>query len=322
MNNNRKNRRYRYSKSSYNAQNKIPKTSLSSFVDKSATTSEDVPELPGFYYDHAKNKYFKIGSNNFGVSSVVTTQSIAKIQENKDFSDLSRKFKRPNSVLNTLAFIEIKGYNSNAKMDLKDYLIKTSVKQKLYSNYPYDTFITNKIRDIQVVEINDDQVLLLENSSIDMNRYYSSVKKLRLSDLNHLTCEKKIYGEMMGIRNMLTDSRNLSQSSHTKMYFHNQELFVKSDKQSLEIQHWKTSEIDNTILADLTKTVSVPFEILCSALSYKKTNLGFPYRILVGSEQRAALITAIENCSCSNTSTLFTKSSAAYCVSFGNSVSL
>ena len=322
--NNRKNRRgYSYSESSRQTNKKIPKTSSNSIGDTSTTTSEDAPELPGFYYDHAKQKYFKIGSNNFGVASVVTSQSIAKKSEDEEFSNLNKHFKKSNNsnILNTLTFAQLKGYNSSLKINLKDYLIKTSRKQNLYSN-PYDTFITNKIREIQAVQISNDEILLLENSSIDMNLYYSSVKKFRLSDLDKLTNEKKIDVTSMGIENNFTGSRSFTESSHTKMYFHNPELFVRSDKCSLEIQLWKATEAKDTIFTNFNMPVNVPCEILCSALSNQKINLGFPYKILVGSEQKAALVaaTSIGNYSGNTDVILNTRSSAAYCVSFSNSV--
>ncbi len=319
MNNPRKNHR-RFSGSSHQTNNKISKTNSNSF-GVTATKSEDVPELPGLYYDHVKQKYFKIGSNNFGVASVVTTQSIAKKSNDEEFTNLNRVFKKTNdiNILNTLTFTELKGYNSNLKIKLNDCLIKKSHRQKLYTN-PYDTFIANEIREIQAVQINDDEICLLENSSIDLNLYYSSVKKFRLSDLDKLSKEKQIDFTLMGAEN--NRRTNFSESSCTKMYFHSPELFVRSDKNSLEIQLWKANQKKNTFAATYRMNCNVAWPILCSALSNQKKDLGFPQRILIGSEKQAALASPTwnDNHTSSKIVPLNTKSSAAYCVSFSNTV--
>ena len=45
---------------------------------KRIKSAANVPELPGFYYDAAKKRYFKVQSNNFGQTSVPTYEWIER----------------------------------------------------------------------------------------------------------------------------------------------------------------------------------------------------------------------------------------------------
>ena len=58
------------------------------------TTNENSSDLPGFYYDSIKQRYFKIQSNTFGVQSVVTNESIRLMSKAKNNNLTNIKYKR------------------------------------------------------------------------------------------------------------------------------------------------------------------------------------------------------------------------------------
>ena len=89
--------------------------------------------MPGFYYDPVKKKYFKIQSNNFGVQSVITNQSI--VEKN-----------------NLIKFKSTAGRNPS--INLIDKLFKIQLGQ----------FETNLLKDLQIVYMKQLRLVSLENS--------------------------------------------------------------------------------------------------------------------------------------------------------------
>lgn len=177
MNNNRRSRRKRICK----ADNSVNQN-LSS-----------APELPGFYYDEAKQKYFKIGSNSFGITSAITTQSIAsKQEENIIFKKYQESKLKNTNIINTLTLSQLNGISGQLNMDRTDYLYKTSEPQKFVdlSMYP-------KIRDMQAFKI-DGSIYFLTNFSEDLVNYTSCVLRMNSIELeetnyNYQKVKKKIF---------------------------------------------------------------------------------------------------------------------------------
>lgn len=88
-----------------------------------STTSGNVvaPELPGFYYDPEKKRYFRIQANNFGQMHIPTNESITRHKEIAELEKEIRKqvAQRDKSTLQYLFHAETFGSkNSNAHNEL------------------------------------------------------------------------------------------------------------------------------------------------------------------------------------------------------------
>lgn len=88
-----------------------------------STTSGNVvaPELPGFYYDPEKKRYFRIQANNFGQMNIPTNESITKHKEIAELERAIRKqvAQRDKSTLEYLFHAETFGSkNSNSHNEL------------------------------------------------------------------------------------------------------------------------------------------------------------------------------------------------------------
>ena len=82
----------------------------------SATSNES--DLPGFYFDPAKNKYFKIQSNYFGVQSTITNSSLKQIKEIENINKRnSQSLKKSQNLINTLSDMQ---FGNMSKQDHSD----------------------------------------------------------------------------------------------------------------------------------------------------------------------------------------------------------
>lgn len=146
--------------------------------NEASNNNDSVPELPGFYYDHEKQKYFKIGSNSFGVTRAITNYSIAKKREQEDLSVKNKPFAR--NLMNLLSMSELHGTGSILKNIHKDYIMHTSKARKLLdiSTYP-------KLKELQAFQMDSDTYFLV-NFSEDSVNYINCVFKVGSNELDKI----------------------------------------------------------------------------------------------------------------------------------------
>lgn len=146
--------------------------------NEASNNNDSVPELPGFYYDHEKQKYFKIGSNSFGVASAITNYSIAKKREQEDLSVKNKSFAK--NLVNLLSMSELHGISSVLKNNHKDYIMHTSKARKLLdiSTYP-------KFKELQAFQVESDTYFLV-NFSEDSVNYINCVFKVGSVELDKI----------------------------------------------------------------------------------------------------------------------------------------
>lgn len=94
--------------------------------NKEASNTENSSDLPGFYYDPIKKKYFKIQSHNFGLQSVITNQSIK--QKETLLKEQKNDLKKSKNLIDNLFLIQLGTFNLNLWNDLKiKYMKQTSL---------------------------------------------------------------------------------------------------------------------------------------------------------------------------------------------------
>ncbi len=94
----------------------------------SITQDEIDNDLPGFYYDPMKKRHFRIQSNNFGISSVITSESMKNksSQENLEKRTQTQLKKCEQRMLQIELDRELYGaLNRNLILDYKDKIIQT-----------------------------------------------------------------------------------------------------------------------------------------------------------------------------------------------------
>ena len=174
-----------------------PKVTLNLFIlfiednkvipSEASKNSDSVPELPGFYYDHAKQKYFKIGSNSFGVTNAVTHYSLAKKREEEELSVKNKPFSR--NIVNLLSMSEFTGSDAISKNDFKDYIIQTSKPRKLLNLSNLATY--PKFKDLQTFQMGEDTFFLITFGLEDSINYSSCIFKVTTKELETCHLVKK-----------------------------------------------------------------------------------------------------------------------------------
>lgn len=94
---------------------------MSSHQNKKPKNDSAAPELPGFYYDAEKKRYFKIQNNSFGQTNVPTSESI-KNREKRCEVDKSVKVQiksRERALIDNLFSREVSGLNQESFSDLQ-----------------------------------------------------------------------------------------------------------------------------------------------------------------------------------------------------------
>ena len=78
-------------------------------------SSASAPNLPGFYFDESKQKYFKISTNSFGIEGVVANKRATAQNKIENPKEPKIKKQEPNvsSLINTLITNELSGLKEN-----------------------------------------------------------------------------------------------------------------------------------------------------------------------------------------------------------------
>ena len=199
------------------------KRSRTSLCPYSASEQDTAPDLPGFYYDPVKQKYFKIESNSYSVQSVITKHSVAKSTKPKAVRSPAM------NLLNSLISTEINGFRN--KLDYNDFswTVTTPVKIFDLSTYP-------RFKQIQLFEMNA-KLYILVNFLDDLFSYNCCMLKLnrRDLDLKMQNIIKEVDFSFVKFRNLSTNRNELSllyeQYSSTKSYIQNGKYYVKTHNQ-------------------------------------------------------------------------------------------
>lgn len=113
----------------------------SSLQDSRTSVTTD-NEIPGFYFDPIKNKYFKIQQNTFGIQNIPTSEVIKKKLDKQEFeNECKKQLKKRNSLLSLMIKKEIYGANNQLKLDFTNNLIANSILKSLSS---FETNLTIK----------------------------------------------------------------------------------------------------------------------------------------------------------------------------------
>lgn len=88
----------------------------------------NVMNLPGFYYDPEKKRYFKIQENNFGQTSIPTNESLRNQKHQAEFELTVKKemTRRESSLLNHLLKREVQGCRSDVVTSYNELKLKYS----------------------------------------------------------------------------------------------------------------------------------------------------------------------------------------------------
>ncbi|CAF0792326.1 unnamed protein product [Brachionus calyciflorus] len=101
-------------------------------------SSQDDIQIPGFYYDPIKNKYFRIQSNSFGIESVHTNESIKNKLDSLEIETKCKlQLKNRNNMINFMFTKEMYGIDTNLRVKYTDNIIlnsKLTEKISLYVN--------------------------------------------------------------------------------------------------------------------------------------------------------------------------------------------
>jgi hypothetical protein len=89
------------------------------------TTSSEASDIPGFYFDPIKNRYFKIQSNFFGLQSAITTDMI-KLKKENDLNLASKRDKILSESQNIINSLDDLKFGNMTKIKYQDNLIKYS----------------------------------------------------------------------------------------------------------------------------------------------------------------------------------------------------
>ncbi len=135
--------------------------------------------MPGFYYDPVKQKYFKIESNSFGVSSVLSKHDIAQ-KKSKQIEENIQKIKcssTPKNLINHLFTTQLNGFNKKQQNEYCDHILEITKPIKLFdlSAYP-------KFKQLQSFKINDNNYFLI-NFSDDIFNFNCCLLKFDRKEL-------------------------------------------------------------------------------------------------------------------------------------------
>lgn len=98
----------------------------------SSATNEN--DIPGFYFDPVKNKYFKIQQNTFGVQNIPTNELIKKKLDKQELeNECKKQLMKRNSLLTLMIKKEIYGANNQLKLEFTNNLIANSKLKDLVS---------------------------------------------------------------------------------------------------------------------------------------------------------------------------------------------
>ena len=203
--------------------NRKHKRSRTNLCPHSASEQDTAPDLPGFYYDPVKQKYFKIESNSYSVKSVITKHSVAKSTQPKPARSPAI------NLLDSLISTEINGFRK--KLDYNDFSWAAAVPVKLFDLSTYPRF-----KEIQLFEMNG-KLYILVNFLDDLFSYNSCMLKLnkRDLDLKMQNIVREVDFSFVKFRNLSTNRSELSQLyeqySSTKSYVQNGKYFVKNHNQ-------------------------------------------------------------------------------------------
>jgi hypothetical protein len=310
MPNKRKSFDYRnrnYNSNNYNRSN----------LNNNNSTNNIESDLPGFYYDPVKNKYFKIESNNSGISNLVTTESI----KNKKHSDeLNKKIKylsSKNLLFDTVTSTQF-GANYNLKQNYIDNrIIKSELKKfHSFSNETgikiNDIYLFNKKFESNNLDSKNDLYLFVNfyatNTWPEMYTYH--VFKLIQNDTRTLFNEKTDF---------VYQEEQVSEQLFYPSYIQQNYLVTSSSVQNFRFHKgtsWQVS-INDLSLRDgmLRQQNLVQFKyklpIWCSNLNLNKTNSN-----LTLCATGLSKYCQVNNLSNSMYSKLDTGSSDVYCVRF------
>ncbi|RNA22127.1 DDB1- and CUL4-associated factor 4 isoform X1 [Brachionus plicatilis] len=116
---------------------------VSDTQDQSETgpsASSETTEIPGFYYDPVKNKYFKIQPNAFRVQNVPTEETIKKkIDQQKLENECRKQLLKRNNFVDYMIQKEMYGTDNFLRLDFTDNLIIKSRLKELTSFEPNST---------------------------------------------------------------------------------------------------------------------------------------------------------------------------------------
>jgi hypothetical protein len=170
------------------------------------TTNENSSDLPGFYYDSIKQRYFKIQSNTFGVQSVVTNESIRLISKAKN-NNLTNNKSTSINLIDNLIKIQFGKFDKNLINDLEIVYMKQLPLVQLENSVQIKKINTFKLN------TNDKQIYFLINISGYLNNLVQCISinslsfKRNLCNLdylpirfNHLNDSNEFYGTSQTLR--------------------------------------------------------------------------------------------------------------------------
>lgn len=189
MSNRKRSNNYNYSNRNYQRQRKHDHQNDAT---ANASTSGNDNEIPGFYYDEEKKRYFKIQANHQRQASCVTNDVIKTKMREDDLSKSLKKMKPINLIKNILLNFELGIVNRRRLcIDRNNYLVANSKRKSMV-----ELDIRDKISSTSVLQFNknSDFVYLLCNcrSSMEFIKVYKTDDKFANTHITQLESDSEI----------------------------------------------------------------------------------------------------------------------------------
>jgi hypothetical protein len=286
-------------------------------LNKEETTNENSSDLPGFYYDSIKQRYFKIQSNTFGVQSVVTNESIRLMSKAKN--DLTSNKSTSINLIDNLIKIQFGKFDRNLINDLEIVYMKQLPLVQLENSVQIKKINTFKLN------TNDKQIYFLINISGYLNNLVQCISinslsfKRNLSNLdylpirfNHLNDSNEFYGTSQTLRSSglaYIQNNNYLVTDH----YPSEGNINKKQKLSISfIDFYNRDQLNEKII--FVKNFTLP--LWCSSLNSNIEQDNQLNKCVIGFPKNAIMVNFHDN---RNEQILDSFSSDVYCAKFKSS---
>lgn len=272
-------------------------------TDAQTSAQSNESDLPGFYFDPVRNRYFKIQDNYYGMESVVTNDSIKSKQIAENMNKYPPNSNDKANLLYYLNDLSLNGLNQNLRCKYQDFKVNFSKLETLFS-ISNITKINVLFRDKEIGNEKDIYLLVTQTSS-------SVVYKINLkSKTNSLVFIENTNPFEIDIGNPYERYSILPPYIHNSSYLVlYDESFESSSRYGIRICQLNRSDTDRLRETCIgMKRFRLP--MWCSALP----NRALVNKCAVGLPNHAEVCDLIDDDSQSYK--LNTNSSDAYCIKF------
>ena len=291
--------------------------------DSNEEAEEDFVELPGFYWDPVKKKYFKVQKNSYGVQSSVTNDSIQNSKKLTEQKVSTTKTAGQNLI--QILFDCQNGFDHKLRQAFNDFKINSAKPRKLVS---FGQIYGNELKEIQFFNLNktkeSNEIYLLTNFHQN-EEHLARIFKIDPKNLTQIAKSSEVTSEIELNQIQLNNPNSFSEefkTSSTKAQIFNENYlmrsFVSSNFSILYIYNLinvpgQLNEI--TCLPKMKKDYTS--DLWCSSLNSDENSTNQLRKCAIGFSNHAQVDYIEKNV---GTQKLNTKKSCVYCIKFKPSV--